>query len=127
VHTSHNGTHTEEIEMTSTATAVDTTPVVGAPATILLWTDTQAAVVTRVSASNIWVRTVETGEGWTDNQAEVDAGGYPVRLARGILDKPVGGEQRFARHDDTNLHGNKGRGAVKVRIGTSIERRDYRD
>lgn len=112
---------------TTTSAPVDTTPVAGAPATILLWSDTQAAVVTRVSKASVWVRTVETGEGWNDNQAEVDAGGYPVRLARGILDKPVGQEQRFARHDESNLHGSTKRGAVRVRIGTSIERRDYRD
>jgi len=113
--------------MTVTAAQVDRTPKAGAPATILLYTDTQAAVVTRVSKASVWVRTVETSEAWTDNQAEVDAGGYPVRLARGILDKPVGQEQRFARHDDTGRHGNTKRGSVTIRIGTSIERRDYRD
>jgi hypothetical protein len=107
--------------------SIDRTPVAGAPATILLYSDTQAAVVTRVSKASVWVQCVETGPAWTDNQAEVDAGGYPVRMARGLTDKPVGGEMRFARHDDTNLHGKKERGAVKVVIGTSIERRDYRD
>jgi hypothetical protein len=110
-----------------TMTDIDRTPVAGAPATILLYTDTQAAVVTRVSKASVWVRTVETGPEWTDNQAEVDAGGYPVRISRGIIDKPVGGERRFARNDARNLHGKKGRGAVVVRIGTSISRTDYRE
>lgn len=112
--------------MTIQTTEINRTPVAGAPATILLYTDTQAAVVTRVSKASVWVRTVETGDEWTDNQAEVNAGGYPVRVSRGIVDKPVGQEQRFARHDETGRHGKKGRGEVKVVIGTSISRRDYR-
>lgn len=101
-------------------------PEVGAPATILLYTDTNAAVVTRVSASTVWVRTVETAPARTENEAEVKAGGYPVRVAEGILDKPVGGEQRFSRNDERGLHGPKGRGAVVLVIGHSVSRTDYR-
>ena len=98
------------------------TPTVGAPATIVFYTDTNAAVVTRVSGASIWVQKVETGEWTTENPGEP----WPVRVAEGVLNRPYGPEQRFARHDDTGRHGPQKRGEVYVRVGHSTERRDYR-
>lgn len=105
---------------------IDRTPRKGAPATIHLYTDTIAAVVTRVSNSTVWIRRVETGKRRTANAAEVKAGGLPVREEDGILDKPFGPEERYARHDDTGYHGRRGRGQIVVTIGRSVGRTDYR-
>jgi hypothetical protein len=103
---------------------VDRTPRAGAPATILLYTDTVAAVVTRVSASTIWFRRVETGEETTENQAEVNVGSPPVRRANGILDKPFGDEQRVARRETGKIHGSNQ--TTRLSVGHSVSRTDYR-
>lgn len=100
-------------------------PKVGEGATIVLFTDTQAAVVTRVTATRVFVRPVETGETRVENPSEVAAGGLPVDLADGILDRPKGPEQGF-RIRDNGRHGPTARGEVYIRVGKSIARRDWR-
>lgn len=99
-------------------------PTVGAPATIRLYTDTIAAVVTRVSASTVWVRRVETGPAKRVNHKDEP---YPVIHEEGVLDKPYGVEERYARNDERGWHGPKSRGSVIVVIGYSISRTDYRN
>lgn len=96
---------------------------VGMPATILLWTDTRAAVVTRTTPQTITVARVETGPSRPDLAS--DSGAYGVRptLADGILDKIIPGtEQRYAFRN-----GMWRNGSMRASLGRSVSWVDWRD
>lgn len=98
---------------------------IGAPATIHLYTDTLAAVVTRVTATRVFVRRVATGVEVTSNAAEVALGGLPIRVSKGILTEPTGPEEGYKIREN-GRHGKLGRGEIVVTIGKSISKTDYR-
>lgn len=104
-----------------------TIPAPGTPATILMHTDTTAAVVTRVNGKSVWVRTVETTNerNESENLAPTQ---LPVRIADGLTDRPVGGEIRYTlRKSGRYVQSGQPdtRGVVRVVFGRSITRRDY--
>lgn len=97
-------------------------PVVGTPATIHYYTDTRAAVVTRVTAKTITLSRVDTGPERPDMAC--DAGAYGVRPGRadGILDRPIEGtEQRF-----TYRNGQWRSGSTRATLGRSTTWIDHR-
>lgn len=95
----------------------------GTPATLILWTDTRAAVVTRTTAKTITIARVETGPSRQDMAS--DSGAYGIRptLADGQLDKIIPGtELRF-----TFRNGKWRNGSTVATLGHSISRIDWRD
>ena len=94
-------------------------PKVGDPATILLVTDTIAAVVTHVTPRSVLVRRVATGPSRRVNDP---AEPFPVVISEGLLDQPIGPPERYT----LNGQGRYGRGSIKLHLGGSIERTDYR-
>lgn len=96
-------------------------PEVGMPATIVLYTDTVAAVVVKVNPKSVMVAAVATGEERTTNPGEP----YPVRVSEGILDQITGTPERYSRIDtpDGPVFRN---GSIGVVLGKSIARTDYR-
>jgi hypothetical protein len=104
---------------------VNITP--GTPATIGYYTDSRAAVVTKVTAKSVWVARVET----TNERNESDnlaAGEMPVRLADGVLDKPLGAGERFTLYIDRDgkPYATRGDKSIRVRFGHSVTRVDYK-
>lgn len=100
-------------------------PAVGDPASIVLWTDTVAAVVVKVNPKSIVVRRVEVGPMERDNR--VASANLPVMSAEGILDKPIGEPERYPLIGF--YEGGAPRyasGSVVLRVGYSRSRRDYR-
>jgi hypothetical protein len=93
-------------------------PQVGTPATIVLYTDTIAAVVVKVNEKSVVVREVEVGP-----ERNLRGPGYPFPLisADGLLDRPVGPEQNFRLGRDGHYH----RGSVDLVLGKSVKRTDY--
>jgi hypothetical protein len=87
----------------------------GAPATIVIYTDTCAAVITKVTRTSITLAHVETGEprkGPGDNDTIWD----------GIVDQPIPGTEAVYRlRKDGRFHGPLGR----VVLGRSYTRRDW--
>ena len=114
----------------TTTTAAEIAPQItaGTPATILLYTDTRAAVVTRRTAKRVWIARVETGAETTENEAEVQMGGCPVRRADGILDKPLGAGEQYTLHvdQDGTPWATRGDRSIRVVFGHSVTRVDYR-
>lgn len=99
---------------------------VGQPATILLYTDTTAAVVTRVNAKGVSIARVETGEMTPDMACDAGAYGLRVEQAEGILDKITGPSQayrRVVRSDGTMIYTI---GSIKAVTGRSVTRIDRR-
>ncbi len=103
-------------------------PVVGMPATINLYTDTQAAVVIRVNAKSVTVARVEIGE-YVKNML-VDGANSPdcppVMVAEGITDKIIGGGERFKRIEHSDGRVSYRNGSIGITLGRSISVRDYR-
>jgi hypothetical protein len=98
-------------------------PVVGMPATVRLWTDSYAAVVTRVTRKTITVARVETGPVRPDEASDVGAYGLRPTLADGILDKIIPGtEQRYTR----GTNGQYRNAGQLVTLGHSVTRVDWR-
>jgi len=96
------------------------TPQVGMAATINLYTDTVAGVVTKVSAKSIVVDHVETGPAERiNNPAEP----FPVIAEPGILGRPKGQEQRYRFNVKRGRYCN---GSVSVTLGQSVRIVDYR-
>jgi hypothetical protein len=98
------------------------TPYVGQPATIHLFSDSRAAVVTKVNKKSIIVAAVETGPETRDERRD---GPYPVMVAEGILDKIVGQPERFAIVE-TPRGTRYGAGSIRVSLGRSVSITDYR-
>ncbi len=95
-------------------------PAVGDPATIVLVTDTIPAVITRVTPRTVVVREVEHEE---PRRVNHESEPFPVLQAQGILDKPFGNGERFSM----TTRGHYMHGGVRLLLGTSLYRRDYRD
>jgi hypothetical protein len=102
--------------------AHEVAPEVGAAATISLYTDSLAAVITRVTATQVRVRRVATGERTEDTRVD-RVPGCPVMVAEGILTAPIGEEETYRLHKDGAYRDPNGR---RLRIGRSISRTDYR-
>ena len=99
-------------------------PYVGQPASIVLYTDTRAAVVTRVTPKTIVIARVETAEPRLDMASDAGAYGLRPTLENGILDKPIEGtEQRFTWNERRQGWFHMG---TRVRLGLSITRIDHR-
>lgn len=100
---------------------------IGTPATILYWTDTRAAVVTRRTAKRVWIARVET----TNERNERDQlaeGELPVRIADGVLDKPLGPGEQYTLYTDSagEQYATRGDKSIRVRFGHSRTRVDYK-
>lgn len=96
--------------------------VAGTPATILLYTDSRAAVVTRRTAKRVWVSRVETGPTYRESDT-LAPGEMPVILADGLTDQPYDEGESYTLHPDrTAAH----RGGVAVVFGHSRSRIDYK-
>lgn len=93
---------------------------VGSPATIHLYTDSVAAVVVKVTKTQVHVRRVETGEAVTVEQR----GPWPVVEAEGILDRPTGPVEVYRVGKDGVLAGGGDR-SIRLSLGRSISRTDY--
>jgi len=97
---------------------------VGTPATIHLYTDSRAAVVTRVTAKTITIARVEDGPARPDEASDVGAYGLRPTLADGQLDKIIPGtEQRFMINKQT---GRWQHGSTRASLGRSVTRIDWR-
>lgn len=95
----------------------------GDPASVRMYSDSYACVVTRVTPRTITVAKVETENGRQDMAC--DPGAYGVRPWRedGVLDKIIEGtEQRFQR----NKYGRYMRGGLTLILGHSTTWIDYR-
>lgn len=107
--------------MTSTD---QTKPYVGQPASIVLYTDTRAAVVTKVTAKTIVIARVETGPSRLDMASDEGAYGLRPTLEDGILDKPIEGtEQRYTWNEKRQGWFHMG---TRARLGRSVTRVDHR-
>lgn len=101
-----------------------TTPYVGQPASIVLVTDTMAAVVTKINKKSVVVRRVEDGEYVRDTKRD---GTLPVMVADGDLGRVYGEPQRFPLvgydRDGDPIYRS---GSIGLRLGRSVSIRDYR-
>jgi len=96
---------------------------VGDPVTLTLWSDTRAAVVTRVTAKTITVARVETGPSRPDMASDTGAYGLRPTLADGILSEPIpGSAQRFTWTRNAWRNG-----STRAVLGHSVSRVDWRD
>lgn len=103
-------------------------PAVGTPATIWLYSDAVAAVVTRVSAKSVTVQRVKTDP---DSQKRIndDREPYPCFSWEGQVDEPIEGSapQRFrlvsVAEDGTPRYRN---GSISLSLGRSVQVTDYR-
>lgn len=93
---------------------------VGTPATIHLYSDSVAAVVVKVTRTQVHVRRVETGEETTVQMK----GPWPVREAQGLLDQPVGEVEVYRVGKDGVLAGGGDR-SIRLSLGHSVSRTDY--
>lgn len=92
-------------------------PFVGMPATILLYTDTSAAVVTKVNGKSIEVASVATGEPVVVNMY----GPFPRTRAEGLTNQVIGEAQRYT----LNKRGEFRRGSIGLQLGESYRYVDY--
>lgn len=96
---------------------------VGDPASVLMYSDRYACVVTRVTPKTITVAKVETENGRQDMACDEGAWGVRPWREDGILDRPIEGtEQRFQR----NKHGRYTRNGLTLILGSSVTWIDYR-
>jgi hypothetical protein len=95
----------------------------GMPATINLYSDTIAAVVTRKSATSVWVRRVELNESTQRPAGGYDQGPYPVLTTDGDLSKPFGDEERYTWSEKKRGYY---KGSLKLTLGASYRLVDYR-
>lgn len=99
----------------------------GTPATIYLYTDTRAAVVTRRTAKRVWISRVETANRRRESE-NLAEGEMPVMLEDGVLDKPLGAGEPFTLYvdDEGRPYATKGDKSIRVRFGYSRTRVDYK-
>lgn len=100
------------------------TPVVGMGAIEVLYSDTVAYVITRVSDSGtrIWVKRVEIDESPENRRVTNPGEPYPCTINEGILDKPYGDERMVT----LNKHGRWMRKGSRFVLGKSYRMVDYR-
>ena len=99
-------------------------PFVGQAATIRYYTDTRAAVVTKVTAKTITIARVETTDAKPDEACDAGAYGLRPMRAEGILDRPIAGTELVFRFTKRNRWENQG---CVARLGSSVEWVDYRN
>jgi hypothetical protein len=100
----------------------------GTPATIVLYTDTVAAVVVRSTEKSVWIQRVERDE--STKKTEGNGGGFPVISYQGDLARPIADapEERYTLRKGGRLVAagqDNSRGSVRVRLGASVSRTDY--
>lgn len=98
---------------------------VGDPATVKMYSDSYACVVTRVTPKTVTVAKVETENGRQDTACDPGAWGVLPWREDGILDQPIEGtEQRFT----LNKYGRYTRGdsGLTLILGHSTTWIDYR-
>lgn len=92
-------------------------PYVGMPATIILYTDTMAAVVTKVCGKSIMIASVATGE-----EVVVGSNGpWPNTRAEGMIDQINGTPERYT----LNKWGRFSRGSIGLLLGDSYRYINY--
>lgn len=101
--------------------------VAGTPATIVLHTDTRAAVVIRRTEKRVYVARVETGPTYRESE-NLAAGELPVMLADGLTDKPLGEGESYSFFPNATGGpvATRGDRSVRVVFGHSRTRIDYR-
>jgi hypothetical protein len=98
------------------------TPQVGTPATILLYSDTTAGVVVKVNPKSIVVAKVELDE--STRRVSNPGEPFPRVVVNGDVSRPIRGtEQRFMLRKDGRGYGT---GSIRVRLGDSVDVTDYR-
>lgn len=99
-------------------------PYVGMPATINLYTDRTPAVVVKVNAKSIVVRSVEYDE---SNPTRINNEGepFPVLSYPGDVTKPVGTPERYSRID-TPTGPRYRNGSISLTLGQAVRLVDYR-
>lgn len=100
-------------------------PAVGCPATIHLFSDSQAAVVVKVNAKSIVVQRVEVDEA---SKRQTNPGEpFPCWVWNGDTGKPVGEPERYklvrVLDDGMPQYAN---GSIRLGLGYSHTKRDYR-
>ncbi len=117
--------------MSATHTGTDveidqTAPYVGQPATIHYYTDSRAAVVSRVTAKTITLTRVETGPSAPDTRCDPGAYGALPARAEGIVDQPIEGtDVRFTFRHGKWRNGSL-TGGLRATLGHSVTWVDYR-
>jgi hypothetical protein len=103
-----------------------TTVEVGTPATILLYSDSVAAVVTKVNPKSVVVRRVEVDEA-SKRRINDPAEPYPAWAWDGDVTKPYGEPERYSlvgtREDGSPIYRN---GSIGLSVGRSVKFTDYR-
>jgi hypothetical protein len=99
----------------------------GTPATIHYYTDSRAAVVERRTAKRVWIARVETTNARNENE-NLAPGELPVRIADGVLGKPLGPGEMYTLYTDRDgrPYATRGDKSIRVRFGHSVTRVDYR-
>lgn len=104
--------------MTQNTTAA---PAANAPATIHLYSDTDAAVVTRVAPNgkSVWIRPVEIDEDTRVND-------FPITTVQGDISRPRGEEERYTlRKDGRYVRAGEGiRDGAWLTFGQSVRRQN---
>lgn len=97
----------------------------GAPVSIMYYTDTRAAVVTRVSPSGktVTVARVETGPSRRDMACDEGAYGLRPTRADGILTDPIPGTEQTFRLTRRNRYENQGCYLILGRSTTWVDHR----
>lgn len=105
---------------------MDITP--GTPATIHYYTDSRAAVVTRVTSKRVWIARVETTNERNEREIPEGSGELPVRIADGVLDKIIGEPEQYSLYIDRDgrPYATRGDKSIRVRFGHSVTRVDYK-
>ena len=94
---------------------------VGMPATVLLYTDTRPGVVVKVNPKSIVVAEVDHGPERRENDEREP---FPVLVADGILDKVLNEGTRYMYKPGSST--GFANGSVRVVVGYSVKRTDYR-
>lgn len=93
----------------------------GTPATITLYTDTTAAVISRVKGKSIWVRPVELDESTREAN-------FPIVKVMGDVTRPKGEEERYTLRKSgryVKVGEPDERFSVYVVLGRSVHRVNY--
>lgn len=112
-----NADGTRELVCSDFEREVTPAPYVGMPCTVILYSDTVAAVVTKVNGSSVNVQYVRTEAPVVTSHY----GPFPRTTAQGITTEPYGETQRFT----LNKHGRFANGTIGLRLGTSSTYTDY--
>ena len=102
-------------------------PYVGQPATIHLYSDSLAGVVTRVTANTITVARVKTAESRPDMASDEGAYGLRPTLAEGILDQIIEGSAARLTYRHGMWRNGSLSGGTRATLGYSRSRIDWCD